>query len=204
MTDDKPGFDVRTDGPIVVRKGPEHGPAVVVLDPHGDAKHDRLPATWRPLAEDVRISWWRLPAVARSGLPGHVLPAELADVAPAHLVAAGNAALLAVSLAAECPGEVRSTILVDPPWEIEVSSLRHTVDYDVVITRSDPADDGLPLGHPDVVTAVVAALLSADMWPGPGNGAAPVLPGAESLASDAWEAARSGLGRVWDSLLGRD
>ena len=53
--------DARADGPSVVRKGPTDGPIVVVVDPQGDAKHDELPATWRGLAEDVGVVWWRLP-----------------------------------------------------------------------------------------------------------------------------------------------
>ena len=69
---------VRADGPAVVRKGPAGHPAVVVIDPLGDAKHGELPATWRSLAEDVEVVWWRLPTMVREGRDVGSLIADLA------------------------------------------------------------------------------------------------------------------------------
>jgi pimeloyl-ACP methyl ester carboxylesterase len=200
-------FDVRADGPAVVRKGPAHGPTVVVLDPQGDAKHEGLPATWRPLADDVAVVWWRLPAAVRAGLTGDVLPVELADGrAPLHLVGAGDAAPLAVSLAAQRPESVRSVVLVDPPWAPDDDSpVEDVIDsvavHRVVTDGTGSPVDLLPLGHPEVLAAVLTALVSSDLWPDDHDG--PQVPAAESLASDAWHAARIRLSQLLDTLLGK-
>lgn len=164
----RPTIDVRADGPAVVRKGPAHGPAVVVIDASGEGKHDELPATWRPLADDVAVVWWRLPAAVRVGMDGDALPAELTDGRdPVYLVSCGDAALLAVSLAAERRDVVRMVILVDPPWQEEnLSSVRDiapSVAVHHVMTEQAGHDGaGLPLGHPDVVRGVLGTLLSAE------------------------------------------
>ena len=180
----------------MVRKGPMTGPVVVVVDPQGDAKHDELPATWRGLAEDVGVVWWRLPA-------GDVPPAELTDDPghPVHLVGARESALLVLSLATRRPESVRSVVLVDPPWEPDMPALATVVPVTVqhvVTSGSAQAEDWLPLGHPDVVVAVLEALMSADLWPD--NGVEPRLPGAESLMAGAWEATRSRLADLLRSL----
>lgn len=164
----RPTIDVRADGPAVVRKGPAHGPAVVVIDASGEGKHDELPATWRPLADDVAVVWWRLPAAVRVGMDGDALPAELTDGRdPVYLVSCGDAALLAVSLAAERRDVVRMVILVDSPWQEEnLSSVRDiapSVAVHHVMTEQAGHDGaGLPLGHPDVVRGVLGTLLSAE------------------------------------------
>ena len=188
--------DVRADGPTVVRKGPMTGPVVVVVDPQGDAKHDELPATWRGLTEDVGVVWWRLPA-------GDVPPAELTDDhGPAvHLVGARDTALLVLSLAARLPGTVRSVVLVDPPWDADMPALTRVVPvpvHHVVTGGSEQAVDWLPLGHPDVVVAVLEALMSADLWPD--SDVEPRVPGAESLMVEAWQATRTRLADLLRSL----
>jgi pimeloyl-ACP methyl ester carboxylesterase len=195
----RPTIDVRADGPAVVRKGPIHGPAVVVIDPYGESKHDELPATWRPLANDVAVVWWRLPAAVRVGMDGDALPAELTEGrAPVYLVSCGDAALLAVSLAAERPDVVRTVIVVDPPWQDEdLSSVRDiasSVSVHHVVTNTPGRDaEGLPLGHPDVVRAVLGTLLSAVLWRGDAS---------PSRARDVWQQARARLDGLLDTLLG--
>lgn len=155
---ERPEFDVRAEGPDVVRGGPADAPRVVVLDPYGEARHGELPLAWRSLAEDVRVEWWRLPAVGAG--PGiEVLPRGLADGRPVRLVAAGAGALLAASLVLARPSAVRSVVLVDPPWELDIRSLGE-VASDVVLTRPDDTSDLLPLSHPDVLAAVLLSLIS--------------------------------------------
>ncbi len=58
---------MHAEGPVEVRKGPLEVAAVVVLDPSGEGKHGGLPATWRPLTEDVGVVWCRLPAIRAAG-----------------------------------------------------------------------------------------------------------------------------------------
>lgn len=186
----------------MVRKGPVHGPVVVVLDPEGNAKHDELPATWRALTEDVRVVWWRLPAALRAGLTDATLPPELADGRPVHLVASGSAALLAISLATEQPDRVRSIVLAGPPLgnggaSLAGDTIGSACVYHVVTAESDVEADRLPLGHPDVVAAVVRALLAADLQLGTDeNSQDNAAPGAGSLAVDAWQALRARLGQL--------
>lgn len=185
----RPTIDVRADGPAVVRKGPAHGSAVVVIDPSGEGKHDELPATWRPLAEAVAVVWWRLPAAARVGMDGDAVPAELTDgLAPVYVVSRGDAALLAVSLAAQRRDVVRGVILVDPPWQDEsLSSVGDTTPsvtvHHVVTGQSGHDRDGLPLGHPDVVRAVLGTLLATEI--GHGRRVSP------PRAPDVWQRARA-------------
>jgi hypothetical protein len=161
---------VRADGPAMVVKGPEHGPLVVVLDPSGDAKHDELPATWRPLTEDIGVVWWRLPSARRAGTTGD----RLLDDLPGghdrvHLVGVHDHALVALSLAVGHRDLVRSVVLVDPPWpEHDLSVVGGIVNGSglaVWQVRTDAAGDRLPVGHPDVVAAVVRALVSVDIEP---------------------------------------
>lgn len=136
--------DVRAAGPAVVRSGPADAQTVLVLDPWGEAKHAGLPATWRPLTEDVHVVWWRLPAAARAGLTNGALTGELADVeGPVHVVGADDAAPLALSLAAHHLDQVRSVVLVG----------HHVPDGDThgVAVRLVPGGSihsaHLPLGH---------------------------------------------------------
>lgn len=156
--------DVRADGPAVVRSGPRGGLTVVVLDPLGEAKHDAVPATWRSVADEVDIVWWRLPATARPTAPGADGPTGLLDgVGTAHLVGAGSAALLTLAIAVAHRDEVASVVLVDPPWPVgDLPHVRRIVDdTDLPIQQVDTAD-ALPLGHPDVVRAVLRAVAPLD------------------------------------------
>ncbi|HEX3647874.1 MAG TPA: hypothetical protein VHV49_05565 [Pseudonocardiaceae bacterium] len=185
----------RAAGPAVVRRGPSTGPTVVVLDPHGDARHAELPATWRPLAEDVRVVWWRLPAATRQGSTIEALAEQLtAAQEPVHLVGAGDAALHAVLLAARCRALVRSLVLVDPPWPAG-SPLGDL--GSVMVQHLVTGERGAPLGHPDVVAAVLEALVSADLWPG---NSAPTAPESASLAGDAVRALWVRLGELWSAV----
>jgi hypothetical protein len=56
----------RADGAPVVWAGLDEGPALVVVDPSGAAKHDELPPTWDQLAQHFQVAWCRLPASNRS------------------------------------------------------------------------------------------------------------------------------------------
>jgi pimeloyl-ACP methyl ester carboxylesterase len=72
--------------------------------------------------------------------------------------------LLTLSLARQYRGGVGAVVLVDPPWTGGVETGQRIVDtpgLDVSQVRTDP-DDALPIGHPEVVRAVLQALLSAD------------------------------------------
>ncbi len=167
---------LRAEGPAEVRKGPLEVAAVVVLDPSGEGKHGGLPATWRPLTEDVGVVWCRLPAIRRQRLAGDHLLTELAGGRqPIHLVGVGSSSLLAVALATANRGRVRSLIVVDPPWSADdLRDMVRFIDEDTLIVRqiettakaapdigSGP-DTTLPIGHPDVVAAIIQVVLSAD------------------------------------------
>jgi pimeloyl-ACP methyl ester carboxylesterase len=203
---DRTVTQIRADGPAVVRRGPVGQPAVVVLDPQGDAKHGELPATWRSLAEDVEVIWWRLPTMVRDGSDVGSLIADLAVDRRLYLVGAGDAALLTLSLARRYRPGVSSVVLVDPPWSGDVESEQRIVDDPVVEVCQvwTGPDDALPIGHPDVVRAVLLALLSADLSPtrATSDGDVP-MPAAESLMSQAWDAARTRLTDLLAGLGGR-
>jgi pimeloyl-ACP methyl ester carboxylesterase len=165
---DRPTAQVRADGPALVRKGPASQPAVVVIDPLGDAKHGELPATWRALAEDVEVVWWRLPTMVRDCRDVGSVIADLARDRRLHLVGAGDAALLTLSLAKQYSAGVDSVVLVDPPWpEDDQGPVRRVLDGRVseVFQVATGSAEALPIGHPDVVHGVLQALLLADLWP---------------------------------------
>ncbi|HEX4723920.1 MAG TPA: hypothetical protein VH333_15495 [Pseudonocardiaceae bacterium] len=189
---------VRADGPAMVVKGPDHGPVVVVLDPSGDAKHDELPATWRPIAEDIGVVWWRLPSARRASQKGGRLLADLPGGHDrVHLVGVHDAALLTLSLAVDHRDLVRSAVLVDPPWPEHDSSAvgRIVNDPGLVVreVRTDAAGDRLPIGHPDVVAAVVRELVSVDVEPPEHT---TPTPGAGSLTQEALRALQTTLQRL--------
>ena len=159
----------RAAGPAVVwhGEGPE---SVLVLDPAGEAKHDELPGTWRPLSEHLRIGWYRLPTSHE--------PPEFTDE-PVHLVASGAAALAALDLAEQHGDVVRSVIVFDPTaphrdmdtdwWDDETEPQRRRLaDQDVqvrcfVSRYDDPtmrARRPVPLGHPHVVGRLAQLLAS--------------------------------------------
>jgi len=142
--------------------GPELGPALVVIDPSGAAKHEDLPATWHELAASHQVAWCRVPA-------SHDAVEDLEDVLETlselqtrvDIVAGGEACVGAVALAAQFDDAVRSVLLVDPPDGMTAApNVR-------VVARSTGGDRDrvaapLPLGHPDAVSGVVAALATAD------------------------------------------
>ncbi|WP_433271908.1 hypothetical protein ACQPZF_14405 [Actinosynnema sp. CS-041913] len=129
--------EAKPSGPSVVWAGPSGAPVVLVLDPAGAAPHGELPATWRPLTEHLRVVWCRLPVADE---PLHEAEAVLADLADqeVHLVAGAAAGADVGDLANRYQGRIRS-----------------------VQTFAAP----LPLGHPDVVLAVLEKLLAQDVVP---------------------------------------
>lgn len=168
----------RAAGPAVVWHG-DGAESVLVLDPAGEAKHSELPGTWRPLAEHLRVGWYRLPA-------GHENPSF--DTTPVHLVASGTAALPALELAEEHADVVRSVIVFDPTsaeqapdtdwWDADTEPQRRRLaDRDVqvrcfVSRHDDPTmrtRRPVPLGHPHVVGRLTQLLASegsqvAEAW----------------------------------------
>ena len=202
----------RAEGPAEVRKGPLEVAAVVVLDPSGEGRHGELPATGRPLTEDVGVVWCRLPAIRRQRLAGDRLLTELAGGRQRiHLVGVGGSALLAVALAMANLDLVRSLIVIDPPWpEGDLREIGRFVDEDrlvvhAILTGAAATDAApgslLPIGHPEVVRAIVEVLVSADA--GLPEPAEPSLAGqavgaVRERISDALESFARDLGGVLD------
>lgn len=154
----------RAEGAPVLWAGQEDGPALVVIDPAGTAKHD-LPPTWHELAEHFQVAWCRTPASERS-------LEEIEDVletlserrVPANLVASGDACPAAIEIAHQFADIVSSVLLVDP-IDDNTGTLADTDIEVMVIARShdvpdDRVEPPLPLGHPDVVEGLVTALAS--------------------------------------------
>ncbi|HVV13001.1 hypothetical protein [Amycolatopsis sp.] len=168
---------VRARGPSAVTEGTPDGPIVLVLDPAGAAPHEDLPATWRELGEQWRIVWCRLPADGGLSEADDILgdrPGKLV-----HLVASGPYADTALRLAERYSESVRSVLLVDPgargfvepgdgpeadeDWENETETRRWALTRSGVEVHTIAHSEGgkrdrvpapLPLGHPDVATAV--------------------------------------------------
>jgi hypothetical protein len=152
----------RADGPPIVWAGPELGPALVVIDPTGAAKHEDLPATWHELAATHQVAWCRVPASYDSVEDLEDVLETLAQrQTRVDIVAGGEACAGAVALAGQFDDAVRSVLLVDPPEGMSGSpNVR-------VVARSTGGEQDrvaapLPLGHPDAVAGVVAALAAAD------------------------------------------
>ncbi|WP_409181171.1 hypothetical protein F9C11_32475 [Amycolatopsis sp. VS8301801F10] len=175
MPEPFPSDPVRAEGPPVVTAGRTGAPRLVVLDPAGLAKHDGLPATWRPLAEDHEILWYRIPVEGAWRESAEALAAPQRS----DLVTSGPLAADALRLAAEHAGSVRSVLLVDPAAEgvtspgdaavadeawlarhdAEIAALRESgVEVEVLAHSADDPDDQvpspLPLGHDWVVGAL--------------------------------------------------
>jgi pimeloyl-ACP methyl ester carboxylesterase len=152
----------RAEGPPVVWAGPELGPALVVIDPTGAARHDDLPATWHELAASHQIAWCRVPASRNSTEDVEDVLETMAErQTRVDVVAAGTACGTAVALAGRFGGVVRSVLLVDPPPGTPVPAIARVVARSAGVD-ADRVDAPLPLGHPDVVAAVAAALGKAD------------------------------------------
>jgi hypothetical protein len=174
---------VRSEGPSVVTAGDPSGPKIIVLDPAGAARHDELPATWRPLAEKRGIFWCRVPAggalTEADDLVGDHGPGD-PDIA---VVASGPFAAEALQLVERHEGAATHLLLVDPAsdaflpsgdaaqaneaWLAEradvVAKLREAgTEVRVIASSTEGPEDRvpppLPLGHPDVVAAVRSAL----------------------------------------------
>jgi hypothetical protein len=178
-----PAEPVRSEGPSVVTAGDPSGPKVIVLDPAGAGKHDELPATWRPLAQERAVFWCRVPAGGALSQADELLgDAGPGDPAIA-VVASGPFAAEALQLVERHPGAATHLLLVDPAsdafltaddaaeaneaWLAEhddvVSKLREAgTDVRVIASSTDSPQDRvpppLPLGHPQVVTAVRSVL----------------------------------------------
>jgi len=152
----------RSGGRPVVWAGRDEGPALVVVDPSGAARHDGLPATWHQLADHFQVAWCRLPASKRS-LEDIEDVLETLDErrAPAILVASGQACEAAVAIAAQFSNIVSAVLLVDPPADVDTASLTG-VEVRVVARShdgpTDRIDAPMPLGHPEVVGGLVSAL----------------------------------------------
>lgn len=144
--------------PGLVWHGPENGLTVLVLDLGGLADHGALPATWRPLAEHLRIGWNRY-----AGLDG--IDAMLAGLGPVHLVSSGRATEAVLRLAVRHADQVRSVVVVDPTPTAE--AVRGELAKEGVVLRTFISDrtvrvDPAPLGHPDVVGRIVETLLAVE------------------------------------------
>jgi hypothetical protein len=143
-----------TDGPVPVREGPDDSHTLIVIDPQGETTDDELPATWQSRT-DMAVVWWH-PAARHQG----TTPQEpFSGIETAYLIGAGETALLTLSLAVAHRAQVRSVVLVDPPWPIaDLPYVRRIVDdHDLAIQQVETGDN-LPLSHPSVVTAVMCAL----------------------------------------------
>ncbi|GLZ30032.1 hypothetical protein Lesp02_22220 [Lentzea sp. NBRC 105346] len=177
----------RAAGPGVVVEGPPHAPTVLVIDPAGAGSHGEIPATWRELTEHLRVVWLRAPAApAWVSTMDEVLTRHRRDKASLDIVTSGPIAAEVLSLASRHRELIRAVLLVDP----EVPDLSaEGVDVRVVAAHGD--ESPLPLGHPDVVIAVVRSLLALDE----GEDLEPRRSGASLV----WQAVYA----VWESLAQR-
>jgi pimeloyl-ACP methyl ester carboxylesterase len=150
----------RADGAPVVWAGQDEGPALVVIDPSGAAKHDELPATWDRLARHFQVAWCRVPASEHSLEEVEDVLETLAErQTPATIVASGAACPAAMAIAHQFADLVTTVLLVDP-----VGDTLADTDFEVrVVARSHPGPSDrveapMPLGHPEVVEGIVSAL----------------------------------------------
>lgn len=141
------------DGPVLVRKGPKHGPTLVVIDPRGEAENAQ---PWQ--GHDLGIVWWH-PAAPHGADPTE----PLNGIATAYLVGAGGTALLTLSLAVAHRSQVHSVVLVDPPWPVDDLPYVRRIVGDQELTIQQVETDHLPLSHPSVITAVMCALAPTRM-----------------------------------------
>lgn len=157
----------RSEGPPVVWAGRDEGPALVVVDPSGAARHDDLPATWHRLAEQFQVAWCRVPASRRSLEDIEDVLETLAERHwPTNLVAGGDACGAAIAIAHQFGDVVHSVLLVDPAEPGDPDDAAKLSDSGVslqVVARShggdtDRVEAPMPLGHPEVVRGVVSAL----------------------------------------------
>ncbi|GAB2966820.1 hypothetical protein LWP59_21615 [Amycolatopsis acidiphila] len=174
---------VRAEGPAVVTEGTPDGPIVLVLDPGGEAKHEGLPATWREQLDSWLVVWCRVPAEGGLTAADELLADPPGNGKTVHILSSGPSTDEALRLAEAHTESVRSVLLVDPgatgfvaagdgedvaqQWERETEQRRWAltrsgIDVRVIAHSSGGERDRipapLPLGHPDVVTAVKKAI----------------------------------------------
>jgi hypothetical protein len=149
----------RSDGPPVVWAGLELGPALVIVDPSGAARHDELPATWHPMADHFQIAWCRVPASNRSLEEIEDVLETLAERrSPVTMVAAGNACAPTVAIATQFSDLVDAVLMVDPVGDEPDTPVTTQVVARSQHDATDLVEAPLPLGHPDVVRGVTEAL----------------------------------------------
>ena len=155
----------RADGAPVVWAGQEEGPALVVVDPTGAAKHDELPPTWDQLAEHFQIAWCRMPASEHSLEEVEDVLETLAErQSSATIVASGEACQAAIAIARQFADMVSAVLLIDPSEDDDTTATLADTDIEVrVVARShhgpsDRVEAPMPLGHPEVIDGIVAAL----------------------------------------------
>lgn len=140
--------------------GQDEGPALVVVDPSGAAKHQELPPTWSELAQHFQVAWCRVPASEHSLDEVEDVLETLAErQSLAHIVASGEACPAAITIAEQFADMIGAVLLVDPVTEVGTLT---GIDVHVV-ARSHPGptdrvEAPMPLGHPEVVDGIVSAL----------------------------------------------
>ncbi|MPY80676.1 MAG: hypothetical protein GEV04_19975 [Actinophytocola sp.] len=140
-------------GPTVVAAGLAGAPAIMVFDPDGLAKHDDVPASWHHLLWRHQVVWCRLPAMDSLTEVTQKVHELAAAGLPFDVVASGTGAAMAVEYCQAHPP--RSLLLVDPGTvPDDLTRLRDGgVRVSVLGDEGEPAPR--PLGHPDVVAAVI-------------------------------------------------
>lgn len=185
----------RDSGPAVVADGPAGAPMILVFDPAGVAKREDIPASWHGLLWDRQVLWCRIPAMDSPAEVDAALDGQAAVPPAVDVVASGPCTEFAMVFGKQRASSVRSVLLVDPAapddrfgseeaeiadalWEersrkrigelesagVTVRVIAHSTGGD-----TDRVPPPLPLGHPDVVEAVSAAIadLEAGEKPGP-------------------------------------
>jgi pimeloyl-ACP methyl ester carboxylesterase len=111
---------VRAAGPPTVVEDPGARRTLLVLDPAGAAKHDRIPVTWRDLEQDRRVVWCRTPSAGALDEAEAILRQDEGTRPLTDIVACGPVGREALRLAQDHPGAVRAVLLVDPGAETTV------------------------------------------------------------------------------------
>jgi hypothetical protein len=189
MTDTGMPDPARAEGPASVTEPGNADRSLIVLDPLGTAKHERLPPTWDELERRHHVVWCRTPVDGALREAATALD-DISAPASADIVAGGPCGGDALELANAHRGIVRAVLLVDPAaerfvekgaaesadaaWVAEnsglIESLREAGTAVEVVAHSHEGSDDripapLPLGHPEVVTAVTSALESLSTAP---------------------------------------